>query len=488
MSIAEGATIRPIRPAARLRLLGDEALNTFKAATLRILAGTGVHCPSDRALAIYAEHGAQVDFDSKIVKIPAHVVQEHMAHAPREYTLGARNPALDLRLDGRATYIATDGCGVETIDYDTRERRPSVKDDVARSARVADYLDAVAFYWPMVSAGDHPATAPLHELHASFSNTAKHVQTETVMDARMARYAVEMVRLIAGNEDALRARPPLSSLVCTIAPLAQDAGGMEAALVFAEAGVPVGFMSMATTGSTAPATLEGTIVVCDAEIVAGMVLIQMAYPGAPTYHSLVPGMMHPRTGDYRGCARPSGTMFPVGTELAHMWGVPTLAGVFGPDAAAPGWEAGMRSALTLSLNALCGAETGSGMGLLDGSRVLYPEALALDSEIYHHVRSDLAGLSVDEGALALDVIEAVGPRGHFLGQRHTREHLRRLEFSQIVDQPLEMGGYRDPIEVARERTRWILEHHQPKLLKEDVAAEMDKILQLADEELGGMPV
>lgn len=91
MSIAEGATIRPIRPAARLRLLGDEALNTFKAATLRILAGTGVHCPSDRALAIYAEHGAQVDFDSKIVKIPAHVVQEHMAHAPREYTLGARN-------------------------------------------------------------------------------------------------------------------------------------------------------------------------------------------------------------------------------------------------------------------------------------------------------------------------------------------------------------------------------------------------------------
>jgi trimethylamine--corrinoid protein Co-methyltransferase len=193
---------------------------------------------------------------------------------------------------------------------------------VARSARVADYLDAVALYWPMVSAGDHPATAPLHELHASFSNTAKHVQTETVMDPHMARYAVEMARVITGDGETLRTRPALSSLVCTIVPLAQDAGGMEAALAFAEAGVPVGFMSMANTGSSPPATVEGTIVVCDAEIVAGMVLMQMAYPGAPTYHSLVPGMMHPRTGDYRGCGLESGIMFPVGAELVHMWGVP----------------------------------------------------------------------------------------------------------------------------------------------------------------------
>jgi trimethylamine--corrinoid protein Co-methyltransferase len=487
MAMPKDSRIRPIRSAPRLRLLGDEALATFKEATLRILAGTGVHCPSDRALRIYAEHGAQVDFDTKIVKIPSEVVEAHMACAPRDYTLGGREPTLDLRLDGQATYIATDGCGVETVDYDTRERRPSVKEDVARSARVADYLDSVAFYWPMVSAGDHPATAPLHELAASFSNTAKHVQTETVMDARMARYAVEMAAAVADNRETLRARPPLSSLVCTIAPLAQDAGGIEAALVFAEAGLPVGFMSMANTGSTAPATIEGTIVVCDAEIVASMVLIQMAYPGAPTYHSLVPGMMHPRTGDYRGCAIEAGVMFPVGTELAHMWGVPTLAGVFGPDAPAPGWEAGMRSALTLALHALCGAETGSGMGLLDGSRVLYPEALALDCEIYYHVRSDLAALCLDTDSLALEVIEAVGPRGHFLGQRHTRRHLRELRFSEFIGQPSGSGGYRDPVEVAREKTRWILANHQPEPLTAAATKEVERILQAAEREMGANP-
>jgi len=169
-------------------------------------------------------------------------------------------------------------------------------------ARVSDYLSSIAFYWPIVSAQDHPSTAPVHELDASFNNTVKHVQTETVMDESTARFAVEMAKVIASDEENMQNRPPLSALICTIAPLGQDAGGMESALVFAEAGLPVGFMSMANTGSTAPATIAGTVVVADAEIVAAMVLIQMAHPGAPVFHSLMPGIMHPRTGAYLGSA------------------------------------------------------------------------------------------------------------------------------------------------------------------------------------------
>jgi len=209
---------------------------------------------------------------------------------------------------------------VETIDFESRERRPSRKDDVARMARVADGLSSVGFYWPIVSAQDHPPTAPLHALDASFNNTVKHVQTETVMDERMARYAVEMAAVVADGAGSLRDRPVLSSLVCTIAPLAQDAGGMESALVFAEAGLPVGFMSMANTGSTGPGTIAGTLVAADAEIVAAMVLIQLACPGAPVYHSMMPGVMHPRTGAYLGTTYEGDLLYALGVELAHAWG------------------------------------------------------------------------------------------------------------------------------------------------------------------------
>jgi trimethylamine--corrinoid protein Co-methyltransferase len=481
---SETLPLKPIVPNLRLRVLSDEQLKIFQSATLEILEEVGVHCPSERAIEIYAAHGAQVDFDKRIVRLPSDVVLEAMSYAPRFYTMGARVEAFDLKLDGKAMYCATDGCGVETIDFKTRQRRSSMKDDCAKMATVADYLPSIGFYWPIVSAQDYPSTAPLHELDASFANTVKHVQTETVMDEPMARYAVEMALVIAGDEATLRDRPPLSSLVCTIAPLAQDEGGMESALVFAEAGLPVGFMSMATGGSTSPATIAGTIVTADAEIVAAMVLIQMAYPGAPVYHSLMPGIMEPRKGMYLGCGWEAGLFPPVAVELAHMWGVPTLAPIFGPDAPVPGWEAAKTSAYHLLLCALCGAETGSGMGLLEGCTVLYPEALILDDDSYHHVRFDVAGLDTSVEALALDVIKTVGPRGHFLGQKHTRTHIRQTQFSDLVAQPAQGGGLRDPIEVAREKVEWIIENHIPEPLGETQQAELQRILQAAERELG----
>jgi trimethylamine--corrinoid protein Co-methyltransferase len=243
----------------------------------------------------------------------------------------------------------------------------------------------------------------------------------------------------------------------------------------------MGFMSMANAASTAPATSAGTIVVADAEIVAAMVLVQMAYPGAPTFHSLMPGITHPRTGAYLGC---DATVYAVGVELAHMWGVPTLAGVFGTDAPEPGWQAGASESSGLLLCALCGAETGNGMGLLEGSTVLYPEALLLDSESYHQVRTDAAGLDTSPDALAVDVIKSVGPRGHFLAQRHTRDHVREWDLSELTFRPSEDGGYRDPIQVAREKTEWILKHHYPEPLEDSQRSELSRILEAADRELG----
>ncbi len=480
----ETPPIEPIVPSYRLRILTDEQLARLKSATLEILAEVGVHCPSKKALAIYAEHGASVDFDHNIVKLAPELVLAALSHAPRYYTMAARSPSHDLKLDGTALYCATDGCGVETIDFVTRQRRPSVKQDVAVMARVADYLSSIGFYWPMVSAQDFPAIAPLHELDASFNNTVKHIQSETVMDEPMARYAVEMVTVIAGDRQRLRARPLLSLLACTIAPLAQDEGGMESALVFAEAGLPVGFMSMANAGSTAPATLAGTIVAADAEIVAALVLIQLAYPGAPLFYSLMPGIMHPRTGAYLATPWEGELLYAVGVELAHMWGVPTLAGVFGTDGQSPGWQSAAEAAAALLLCALCGAETGSGLGLVESCTLLYPEAVILDTDIYHRVRIDAAGLDAGREALALDIIKAVGPRGHYLRQKHTREHMRRRQFSPLVAQPDPAGGYRDPGDVAREKLAWILEHHQPEPLAESQQAELSRILQAAEREFG----
>jgi trimethylamine--corrinoid protein Co-methyltransferase len=472
--------IEPISPGYQLRILSDEQLEKFKSATFEILENTGFQCPSERALKIYAEHGGKVDFENQIVKLSPDVILEALSHAPRYYTMGGRTEDFDLDLSKKVTYEATDGTGTKTVDFVTRELRSSTKDDLAKSARIADYLSSVSFYWPMVSAQDHPISPSLHELDASFNNTLKHVQTPTVVEEVTARYSIEMAKVVAGSEEAMRERPPLSLLICTIAPLAQDAESMDAALVAAEAGIPVGFMAMPNTGSTAPATLAGTLALGDAEIVSAMVLIQMAYPGAPVYHSFMPGMTHPRTGAYYS---QESIVYAAGVELAHMWGVPPLAGKFGSDSHYLGWETGMSGGNTSLLCALCGAETGSGMGLIRGSTLLYPEALVLDAELYYSVRNNAGQLNTSPDYMALDVIHSVGPRGHFLRERHTREYFRKLGFSEIVHIPDVGGSYRDPFEVAREKTDWILKNHNPEPLSEVQQRELTRIVAAAEKEL-----
>ena len=152
--------LEPLRTTQRLRCLTDEQLDALQEATLRILEEVGVRFPSETALGILADHGARVDRATQIVRFPRDLVRKALQTVPRYFRLGARDPAFDLQLQEGVTYFTTDGCGVETIDFETRERRPSCKDDVGKMARIADALPSMGFYWPMVSAQDFGRTAP----------------------------------------------------------------------------------------------------------------------------------------------------------------------------------------------------------------------------------------------------------------------------------------------------------------------------------------
>jgi trimethylamine:corrinoid methyltransferase-like protein len=138
------------------------------------------------------------------------------------------------------------------------------------------------------------------------------------------------------------------------------------------------------------------------------------------------------------------------------------------------------------LCALAGAETGSGLGLLESCSLLYPEAVILDSDIYHRIRIEAAGLDTGREALALDVIRDTAPRGLFLKHRHTRENLRRRVYSDLTAQVDRSGRLRDPVDVARQKVDSILKDHHPQPLQGTQQAELTRILAAADREIGGM--
>ncbi|UCG24068.1 MAG: trimethylamine methyltransferase family protein, partial [Chloroflexota bacterium] len=328
-------------PRLSLNILSQEDIGKIHTATLDVIEKTGVRFPSRKALDIWQAHGAQVDQEKMIVRAPGQLVEEALRHAPPAYTLAARDPEQDLPVDGNHVYVGTDGCGVEVIDLEGGQRRRSALKDVADIATVADFLPEIAFHWVAVSAQDKPPESRgLHELQAIWQNSTKHLQTESVYSEREALAAVEMAKVIAGDADAMRQRPPLSIMQCTAPPLGHDGGSLDAALISAAAGLPVGFMTMTSSGTTAPVTLAGNLVVGNAEVISALALIQLAHPGAPVFYAAAQTAMDLRTGGYTG-GGPEDFLFGAATNLlADYYDVPLSMGSFATGAKEPNWQAG----------------------------------------------------------------------------------------------------------------------------------------------------
>jgi trimethylamine--corrinoid protein Co-methyltransferase len=467
-------------PRLSLQILSPEDVQRIHTATLDVIETVGVRFPSKRALDIWEAHGATVDRDTMIVKVPGHVIEDALRQAPPAYKLAARDPAQDLPLDGDHVFVGTDGCGVQVIDIHTGERRRSVLQDVADIARVADYLEAVAFHWVAVSAQDcPPKTRGLYELRAIWENSTKHVQTESVYSEHEARAAVEMAAAIAGGRKALRERPVLSIMQCTASPLGQDGGSLDAALIGAEAGLPVGFMTMAACLTTGPATLAGNLVVGNAEVISATALIQLAYPGTPVFYAAAQTASDLRTGAYTG-GGPEDFLFGAATNvLSDFYDIPLSMGSFATGAKEPDWQAGIENSLSTFMASVVMSDMLLGVGLLHGSRIWSFEQMLMDCEIFDIVHQMMQGIVVDEESLALDAIRAVGPGGNFLTQKHTKRHMRAVWVPQFMDRrPYEMWEEkRDSArDWARDKARYILATHQPEPLDPQLSTEFERII------------
>jgi trimethylamine--corrinoid protein Co-methyltransferase len=216
-----------------------------------------------------------------------------------------------------------------------------------------------------------------------------------------------------------------------------------------------------------------------------MVLIQLACPGAPVFHSVYVSLMDPRTGGYIGHG--PAPLSKMAVELAHAWGVPSLGGAsLSSDADYIGWESGTDAGFGAANVSSYGGEVCGYLGLVGGSMILYPEQLILEHEVCLSAYEMLHGFEFHEADMALDVIAAVGPGSHFLRQRHTRKRIRDFRLSRIFRQKDSDNNWRDPREVALEEFKRIHTTHRPQPLSQPVLSELDRILAAAEREAEGV--
>ena len=82
----------------RLEVFTDDELREIHGATLEVLSRTGVFVEDDEAREIFAAAGAEVDRETHVVRLPAHLVEDAVRSAPSTVFMCGRDPARDLSL------------------------------------------------------------------------------------------------------------------------------------------------------------------------------------------------------------------------------------------------------------------------------------------------------------------------------------------------------------------------------------------------------
>lgn len=465
--------ITPVKWTATLSLFSPNDLEKIHLATLKILENTGVVMPlDDSRYQVLESHGAKIDRVSGRIYFSPDMIETALSVAPNHYTLGARYPENDLPLDGRHGYLTLDGTGVKIQDLHCGEIRPSVYTDLEDATRVADALPQIAFLWPCLSAQDKsPEVQPLYELFALLKHSDKHIQAMTAVTPSMAQGSVEMAAAVAGSKESLKAHPIISNFQCSISPLSYDQDSLEAALVFAHAGIPVGFINMQIGCATAPATLAGNIAMGNAEILSGITFLQCFYPGTPTFYGSCATMMELRTGGITAGGPDDFVLQAASSQLAHYYGLPANIGTFATGARRPGWQAGLENALSGAVSQFSCSDMMCGAGLTNGGTVFSFEQLLMDCEIFDMIRILNQEVIINDETLALDVIDRIGPQNHYMADQHTIRHLHdiwqptvidRLDYEQWVE-----NGQPTSADNANLKAREILETHQPTVLQEE---------------------
>lgn len=474
---------------ASLRMFDKDDLNSLHWGTLDVLENAGIKVFSKECLKLLEDAGSTVDYKKSSAKIPGNLVEEAIRKAKKNITLCARNPKNNIVLDGRRVFCTTDGNGTSVLDFQTGRRRMSTSADLAMVGKVANALDSAHIFWPCVSCQDVPDyIRHVVDLRVALMSIEKHVQVETTSHRREAKWLVEIGAALAGDEKALRRRPIFSSMHCPFSPLQLDGGSTEGALLLARAGVPISFYGMPQAGITGPVTLAGSIVVNNAEVLAGLTMAQLAAPGSPFIYGTGGAAFDMRTMTWAG-GGPERALISAGAgELSHHYGFVILCGGIVTSAKMPGAQACYEKMSSGLPQFYAGCDMIAGLGLLDDVTMLSYEQMVIDDEMARIMARLAQGVTIDDDHLAIDTIKRVGPGGSFLSAKHTMQWLNKEHFlTDITDrrtgEAWEADGRKTVVDRAKEKAAKIMREHIVGPIAPEVVKDFDAIVRKADKDI-----
>jgi trimethylamine--corrinoid protein Co-methyltransferase len=462
--------------------LNEADIKKIHETSLKVFEEVGVNVNADEALKLFKDAGATVDEAEKRVRIPPQLVEKLISTAPSEITLCGRadNGELDCKIGGTRVHLGTGGTALNVQDPGSTDSRRSELKDIMNMARVVDKLENIHFYMLNVYPNDLPAEdVDVNRFGAALNRTRKHIMGG-VYTIEGIRNVIKMAEHIAGSPEKLRERPFISMVTCVISPFVIDEIYGRLAIEVARNRIPVVVPTEPLCGATSPITLAGNLVVQNVDTLAGIMVTQMANPGAPVLYGCISSITDLRDMKYLAGSVEMGLLNAASSQMAQFYGIPIYATAGMSDAKVNDAQSGYESAITSLLVGLAGGNfIHDAAGFIEFCMTASYDKLVIDNEILGMVMRAVEGIDVNDETLAFDLIKKIGPAGHFVSERHTRRHMRSQQYlPQFSDRETrdkwQAGGAKDARARATEKAREIIDAPLSSYIPADIRDKLKK--------------
>jgi trimethylamine--corrinoid protein Co-methyltransferase len=372
-------------------------------ATMTVLEKTGMNFKHEPALDLFKKAGCKVD--GVRVFLTREFVEKQIKKAPSQFTLYARNPEKNVVIGG--DNIAFMPCyGSPFVNCLDHGRRPGTLEDFRNFAKLACALPYFDITGGMMV---EPNDIPVEIRNAERIYAAMTLSDKPFMGAGTngpdALQTLDMASMVFGSREEMAKKPPFVSILTSLTPLGFDDKMCAGIMAYAEAAMPQLISSLSIAGATTPVTMEGTLVVQNAEVLAGICLAQLVREGAPVIFA----------GSSSAAAMHYGTLSIGAPEMAVNTAATAQMGRF--------YNLPSRGG---------GALTDA--GILEGYMTASYEKFMIDAEMMGMCRRIKKGEEIIPEKLAVNVIDQVGPGGEYLTNRHTFQYFRSELYAPMMEE------------------------------------------------------
>ncbi|MDX1612802.1 MAG: trimethylamine methyltransferase family protein [Candidatus Promineifilaceae bacterium] len=462
---------QPLHRLPVYHLVDEETIERIHQTSLQILSEVGIAFYDDEALAILAEHGAEVDEDS-IVRFDPALVEDYVAKAPAQFTQQARNEDNNVVIGGEHMCFAPVYGPPFVLDFDRGRREATLAhfEDFVKLAYLSPYIHHSG--GTIVEPTDLAVDTRHLDMVFSHIKYSDKAFMGSVTSADNAADSVAMAEILFGAEE-IREQPALLALINISSPRRLDDRMLGALKVYARARQASIITPFVLSGAMAPVSVAGTVAQLNAEALAGIVFAQMCAAGAPVIYGSFQTTIDLQSGAPVFGAPESQLSLYLSAQMARRYGLPFRSGGMFASSKIPDVQAGYESVMAM-LPAVMGRVNFvlHAAGWLENGLAAGYEKFVLDCELLGMFHKFLQGVNFSEEAFAMESIRTVDPGGHHLGTAHTMRNFRTAFYrAQLFDydsfEQWQSEGAKDGYQRANEKVKQLLRQYEAPALAPD---------------------